>query len=392
MLDDTLFFDVETTIRNKGNPFTQSNFLVSASYSLGQSVPKFSYFRDPDFLHSLQVELQRCKRIVGINLKFDIHWIRRAGLSIPDDVEIWDCALAEHIMSGQRSVFPSMDEMCELYGIKGKEGGLEDYWNAGISTEDIAVDVVREYNNADIVRTREIYLQQLADPRLRKTANLEKLILMDGQDLLVLEEMEYNGIKYDTRGSALLAESLSDELKGLSKWFYELAGTDKINLDSGDHLSAFLFGGTFEVTVTEPTTRVYKSGPRKGTEYTENRTVARLPFQYDGFFNPIAGTELKKSTASRKVYAVSDEVLKQLKGRAKVQRSIIEKLKRRSELEKLTSTYLKAFPELISKMEWGEYLHGQFNQVVAATGRLSSSAPNLQNTPPTADQMLVSRF
>lgn len=391
-MDDTLFFDVETPTKNKGNPFTKSNFLVSLSFCFGGSDPEFHYYREPDFLQSLQVGLQRCKRIVGINLKFDFHWIRRAGLQLPEDVEVWDCALAEHIMSGQREVFPSMNLMCKRYGIPDKQGGLEEYWNAGISTEDIPYDVVKEYNNSDITRTRDIYLKQLNDPRLEKTKNLKNLILLDGQDLLVLEDMEYNGIKYDNEGSLRLGKELQAELLSLNEYFFTIAGTDKINLDSGDHLSAFLFGGSFDTTVTAPEIRVYKSGPRKGEAYTINKTVDRKSYSFDGFFNPIPGTELKKSTTEKPVYATSDDVLKQLKARTKLQRSIIEKLKRRAELEKLVSTYLVAFPELINKMEWDGYLHGQFNQVVAATGRLSSSAPNLQNTPPTVDQMLITRF
>lgn len=391
-INETLFFDVETSTKHKGNPFTESNRLVSVSSAIGDSSPQFSYYREPSFLATLQLQLQKCKRIVGINLKIDFHWIRRAGLSIPEDVEIWDCAIAEYRMSGQRSVFPSMDDMCDLYEIPNKQGGLKEFWNAGVSTEDIPYNVVKDYNNDDIYRTRAIYIHQLRDERLKKTTNLEKQILLDGADLLVLEDMEYNGIKYNSVKSRELAGEFTSELEGINRWFYDLSGTDRINLDSGDHLSAFLFGGSFETSDTAVESRVYKSGPNKGQEYTRNITINRQTHRFDGYFNPINGTELKKSTKDKPVYGTSDEVLKQLTKRTKLQRSIIEKLQRRSELEKLTGTYLNAFPELINNMEWGEYLHGQFNQVVAATGRLSSSAPNLQNTPPIADQMLITRF
>lgn len=392
LLDNILFFDNETTIKHKGNPFTRSNFLVSVSSATGNSQPQFSYYREPSFLTTLQLQLQQCKRIVGINLKFDIHWIRRAGLSIPEDIEVWDCAVAEYRMSGQKHVFPSMDDMCDLYGIPNKQGGLEEFWNAGVSTEDIPYNIVKDYNNDDIHRTRAIYAFQTQDVRLSKTKNLQKQILLDGQDLLVLEDMEYNGIKYNTETSTQLAVTYECELRSINEWFYGLAGTNKINLDSGDHLSALLFGGYFETSDSIPETRIYKSGPNKGIEYTRNVTVNQAVHRFDGFFNPIPGTQLKKSTKERPIFATSDEVLTQLSKRSKLQRSIIEKLQRRSELSKLTGTYLQAFPELIDKMEWDGYLHGQFNQVVAATGRLSSSNPNLQNTPPIADQMLITRF
>ena len=53
---------------------------------------------------------------------------------------------------------------------------------------------------------------------------------------------------------------------------------------------------------------------------------------------------------------------------------------------------LLKLPQLLEKMEWGEYLHGQYNQCVAATGRLSSSAPNMQNFSGDVDQLPMSRY
>ena len=64
----------------------------------------------------------------------------------------------------------------------------------------------------------------------------------------------------------------------------------------------------------------------------------------------------------------------------------------RAELAKLVDTYYGKLPELLEKMEWGEFLHGQYNQCVAATGRLSSSAPNMQNFSGDVDRLLVSRY
>lgn len=297
-------------------------------------------------------------------------------------------------MSGQKSIMPSMDKLCERYGIKGKEGGLEEYWKAGISTEDIPIDIVREYNKDDIRRTRAIYYAQQRDPRLSITERIKGLIYADGEDLQCLSDMEYNGIKYDMLESRRLDSTLRLELNELKEWFYELAKTKEINLSSGDHLSALLFGGSVEFTDTEVIHEVYKSGSRKGEARVYNKTVARRRFDYPGFFNPLPGSELKKSLkeGAPKVYSTSDVVLKQLKSRSKIQKTLLEKLSRYAFLEKVTSTYLTALPNLVDKMEWEGYLHGSFNQTIAATGRLTSSAPNLQNTAPLADQMLITRF
>lgn len=387
-----LVLDGETTIKNKGNPFTASNFLVSFAWGMEARDIHFTYFRDPDWLGGLQDAINSADILVGVNIKFDLQWLRRNNIVIPPHVRVWDCSLAEHIMSGQRTIFPSMDGMCTQYGLPDKQGGLEEFWNAGTSTEDIDYNIVKNYNIDDITRTWSIFLAQQEDPRLAKTPNLKEFILLDGDDLLVLADMEYNGIKYDTDRSFALAEEYQKELNDIDSFFYDLADSRWINLDSGDHLSALLFGGKFSVIETAPEIRVYKSGPRKGLEYSTNRTVAKHDHSYSGFFDPIPGTELAKSKADAPVYSTADGVLKQLKCRAKFQRTIIEKLQRRAELSKIVDTYLKAFPEFIQSMEWNGYLHGQYNQVIVATGRLSSSKPNLQNTPPIADQMLVTRF
>lgn len=391
---EPLFWDLETSIRHgTPNPFTKSNFIVSASWAVGDEEPQFTYYRDPDFLSTL-LELIPTHRSSGVNIKFDFNYLKAEGRKFQDPLEVWDCSIAEHIMSGQKSVLPGMDRMCDLYGLENKQGGLEEYWNAGISTEDIPVEIVREYNKGDIRRQREIYRKQLHDPRLQRTANLERLILADGQDLLVLSEMESNGLKYDMSTSRAMDRSLSEELGEIKEWFYGISKTKEINLSSGDHLSALLFGGSLEFSDKELVTDVFKSGPRKGEPRIFNRTVNRRVIDLPGFFNPIRGSELKKSQAEGvpKVYSTSEEILMQLKPRSKIQREILEKLKRFAFLEKVTSTYLRAFPDLIDSMEWEGYLHGQFNQTIAATGRLTSSKPNLQNTAPLADQMLITRF
>ena len=393
-MTDIIFFDLETSIKNgHPNPFTKSNFMVSLSWAVGDEEPKFTYYKDPDFLQEFEKDLQRCKISSGVNIKFDYNWIKRYGIECHTE-EVWDCSIAEYCMSGQKSILPSMDELCQLYGIPDKDGGLEEYWNSGISTEDIPIDIVREYNKGDIRRQRAIYYAQRSDDRLSRTRNLERLILTSGKDLLCLSDMEYNGIKYNMHGSRQLNDKLRLELNELDKWFYELAKTEEINLSSGDHLSAFMFGGSIEFTTTELVNEIYKSGPRKGEPRVFNRTVDRREITFPGFFNPLPGSELKKSLkeGAPKVYSTSEEILMQLKARSKIQKSILENLKRRAFLEKVTSTYLEALPNLIDSMEWEGYLHGQFNQTIAATGRLTSSRPNLQNTAPLADQQLITRF
>jgi len=219
----SLIFDVETSTKNTGNPFTNGNFLVSIGWGFSDSDDVgFSYYRDPDFLVEFEKALLEADEVVGVNIKFDIHWLRNAGLDLPD-VKVWDCSIAEFIMSGQKSVLPSMDKMCAYYNIIGKQGGLEEYWSVGISTEAIPLQVVKDYQDGDIARTKRIYAAQKQDPRLSKTPNLHNLIYLDGEDLKVLQEMEYNGIVYDIEGSLAESQTLQKEARELEEWLRSIS-------------------------------------------------------------------------------------------------------------------------------------------------------------------------
>ena len=76
----------------------------------------------------------------------------------------------------------------------------------------------------------------------------------------------------------------------------------------------------------------------------------------------------------------------------KEQKQLIELILERAEITKLIDTYLLKLPVRMQEQEWGEFVHGTYNQVVARTGRLSSSAPNMQNNPEKVDHFFESRY
>lgn len=385
-----LVFDVETTIKHHGNPYCPSNSLISFSHRTELSESSFHYYTEPDFSTRLRELFSSATLLIGVNLKFDIAWAIRYGAVIPKGCRIWDCQLAEFILSGQTNSFASMESLCVRYSIPGKEDAVAQYWAQGIDTPDIPVEVLKEYGNGDVERTWLIYQAQLNDPRM--TPELHRLILLDGLDLLVLQKMEQNGLKYDKQRSKDEAEKLRIELTECDTFLLGLGDGVPINLNSGRQLSALLYGGSWDEDVYEPVTSVYKSGPRKGTEYTQNRFVETKTYSFPGLFKPLRNTELADSTAERPVYSTAEPILKQLTARSAYKRTIIERLLRRAELSKLIETYFVKLPALIDEMEWGDYVHGQYNQVVARTGRLSSSKPNMQNNPSEVDRMFVSRY
>lgn len=381
-----LTLDLETSIHNKGNPFDQRNFIVSAHIKRADQPTTCHFYDEPDFATILRKSVAAASLFIGVNCKFDLSWLLyERKIRVPSSCRIWDCMLAEFILSGQTAPFTSLAQLAEKYGLEAK-GSLDDYWDKGISTENIPRDVVSEYGNLDTSLSYAVYLAQQSDPRM--SPELHKLILLDGLDLLVLLDMECNGFKYNVAGSLKKAELLLKELNEVDEELYSFSPT-RFNLDSGDWLSCFLYGGTIEEDVFKPVDRIYQGGPNKGAAYVRNEWQRTDKYVFPQLFVPLKGTALKKEG----FYSTAEDVLIQLKARTKEQRRIVALLNRRAFISKLCGTYLVAMPTLIELMHWeDETIHGQFNQVVARTGRLSSSRPNMQNAPEDVDEFFVTRF
>lgn len=381
--------DLETTTSNKGNPYDPRNFIVSIQTKKQSESTVVKFYDEPDWKTTTREFLANTTLLVGVNLKFDLAWLRNAELHPAPGCRIWDCMLAEFILSGQTNSFASLNSLCEHYGLPLKHNEVAEYWAAGVNTDAIPRDVLAAYGSNDVDLTYQVYLAQQTDPRM--TPALRKLILLCGADLLVLMEMEHNGMRYDAAASIAEAEKLQKDINECNQELYNIAGAE-FNIDSGDQLSCFLYGGTHTEDVYAPVNKVYKSGPKKGQEYVRNEYQGEKVTTFPGFFRPLKNSEVAKSTPEKRLYQTGDEVLQQLSARTKVQRRIIDLLRTRSKLEKLVGTYLLALPAMLEAYGWGEYVHGQFNQVVARTGRLSSSKPNLQNMPGEADQFFTTRY
>jgi DNA polymerase I-like protein with 3'-5' exonuclease and polymerase domains len=394
-LKNYLFLDFETTTLNKGHPFNPLNKVISYAYGIDSDSVLFKYYSDPDFITGLRRVLGPCSAVVGFNIKFDLHWLAVLGIELPADCRVWDCSLAEFVLSGQTARFQSLNETLESYGLPVKFDKVKEYWDAGIGTEDIPVDVLEEYNVYDVIGTRDIfYLQQQL-----MSVRQKQLVWLMGEDLKVLQHAEFNGIKWDADKAAAKLEELRVKLDRVESSLNGILGDIPerfvFNWDSGDHLSALLYGGEINYDYCIPEMAIYKSGPQKGQEYTRNRWHS-INLLLTRRFTPVEGTELKKSredpNAKVRFYQTDQPTLLQLKSRRKEDKELITGILERSGAIKIREMILSIEGKM-KEMNWQDnMLHGQFNQNVVITGRLSSSGPNLQNTPPEVDELLVSRY
>jgi DNA polymerase-1 len=153
----------------------------------------------------------------------------------------------------------------------------------------------------------------------------------------VLAAMEYEGVRIDEKALAKMSEELRKESERVQQEIYKIAGVE-FNIGSPKQLGEILF---------------------------DRLKLADLPTGQAG--------KTKKTKTGQ--YATGEEVLQKLAG----EHEIVKKILDYREYEKLRSTYVDALPKMVSKRD--NRIHTDYRQAVAATGRLSSNNPNLQNIP-----------
>ena len=382
--------DVETTIRNNGNPFDESNSLclvgtTSTPYvNNPQSIYMIEYNAEPykNNLELLQLSLDSTDVLVGFNIKFDLHWLRKYGIKFKHK-RIWDCQLVHFILTGQAKSYPSLNEVAAHYGIEQKLDTVkEEYWKNGIDTPDIPKDILIDYLRQDLNVTQQVFLKQQED--IKNNIHLARLVSLHNQDLLVLEEMEYNGITYDYEWSEVLGNELEEQISKLDRKLYQYHSFDDFNPNSNEHLSSFLYGGSIKYRVQVPA-GFYKSGDKKGQEKLKWEERERV---FGRRMVPLKGSELQKEG----YYSTDEKTLRSLKP-TNEGKEILQTILTRAELEKRKSTYYQGLVKLIDENNWNKgEIHGQLNQCVARTGRLSSSRPNLQNFDGEIKTLFTSRY
>lgn len=381
-----LFLDTENTTINKGHPFTPANrccAIASATGSNNPEVFKIEYDEQPygHNLKEIRYLIAASDILVGFNLKYDLHWLRRYGVNT-SNLAVWDCQIAQFIIECQTRPYPSLEDACEFWGLGKKLDVVRtEYWEKGIDTTAVPWDILSEYAAQDINLTRDLYLAQRA--YLVDKPKMEKLIELDCLDMLVLEEMEWNGLLYNVEESLEIADELEARMQVLVGELNDLVGKDFINWNSGDQVSAVLYGGTIKYSRKELVPFTYKDG-----RTTEKSKWVEYSAEFPRLVEPLKKSELKKDG----LWQTGAPVLKQLRATG-IAKGIIKRLIELADLEKQVSTYLRGIPKLIYTMGWSDnIIHGNLNQCVAVTGRLSSTKPNLQNNPASIDKLFMSRY
>ncbi len=264
---------------------------------------------------------------IGQNLKYDLEVLRNYNVELKG--QLWDTMIAHYLI--QPELHHNMDYMAEVYlhyktihideliGPKGKNQR---------SMRDLSPTLVYEYacEDADITLQLKNKLEQEL-----KQHDCEQLFYDIEMPLMpVLAEMEMNGVCLDTASLAETSKQFTTRMNEIEQRIYELAG-EQFNIASPKQVGEILFD---KLKIVE---------------------------------------KAKKTKTGQ--YVTSEEVLQQLKNKHEIVADILE----HRGLKKLIGTYIDALPKLINPRTG--HIHTSFNQTVTATGRLSSSDPNLQNIP-----------
>ena len=227
---------------------------------------------------------------------------------------------------------------------------------------------------------------------MNKLYNLFKL---QCADLLVLEEMEWNGIVFNTEKALLKVQEIDEQLQEISKKINIFTGGIPFNPASNDHVSALLYGGIILDDIRIPI-GTFKTGAKIGqTRYK----IITKEYELPRLTEPLKDTETaksKKRTAETgepaSLWEVNENTLRSLKLNKKA-KEIVDLLGEYGKLEKLKGTYLIGYSNLIKEMNWEkDMIHQNLNMCVTITGRLSSSKPNMQNSDPQTKVYMISRY
>ena len=264
---------------------------------------------------------------IGQNIKYDMEVLANYGVELAG--EMFDTMLAHYLLQPEQR--HNMDDMAETYlgyrtihideliGPKGK--GQK-------SMRDLPPEEVYEYAAEDADVT--LKLKNLLEPKLKEAGVWQLFSEVEMPLVRVLASMERNGVRLDTDSLKETSQILTARMNDIEQEIYRLAG-EEFNIASPRQVGEILFG---------------------------KMKIVEKP---------------KKTKTGQ--FVTSEEVLQQLRGKSEIVGKILE----HRGLKKLLGTYVDALPKLVNPRTG--HIHTSFNQTVTATGRLSSSDPNLQNIP-----------
>ena len=431
--------------RKDPSPYNKDNSLVAIGYTYRQINGEPIWNRDGSVkilnvntsnfteFNYFKRALKNASYVVAHNAKFDVAWLREIGIEC--DVKIIDTMINEYVLSkGIRNKL-SLDALSTKYNVTRKEGMLSDALSKGLNYSDMTSEDQISYLSHDVIATAEVFQKQEARFKLDLNKSLIPIRDLMCEFCSVLTDIERSGMAIDLQILQQVDLEYEQEQAQLNSYLNQkvrdLMGDLEVNLSSPEQLSQVIYScklvdkntwkdemnigvdargkplirpnidiKSFRNVLTKCFNRSHKvraikcaacdgrgeyykvkkdgSNFKKATKCPhclgKGIVYENLPERGGLNISPrvslasAGGFKTDKNTLTTLLNEVTDPEAKKF----------LESIVRLSAIE----TYRSAFIEGIRKgIKSDALLHANFNQCITATGRLSSSSPNLQNMP-----------
>lgn len=324
--------DFETNSIEFGSALVPENHIVLACWEVvtTNGVVKRHKWGDEYAMAELEKDIAEADFVVAHNAKFELQWLKRAGLDLRN-VLVFDTYLAEWVIAGNRGGTTgwelNLDDTARRYGLGQKVAAAKKLIDAGMDPEDIPREILLPYCYQDVLLCRKLYEKQVK--RLQKDGLLH-LVLTRCLCAAVLADVEFAGGELDPERVQAEYKKTVDEFNALED---ELkAFTGGINMSSPKQLSKYLFE-----TLKFPIPRDFKGNPLK----------------------------------TKSGYKTDTKTLDKLKADSEEQKTFLKLYKKRNRLDSLITKNLLFF-KLVCEQRGGKFL-GNINQGFTQTHRLAST-------------------
>ena len=432
--------DVETSYQKTEQggmdplPFNPKNILVSVGINDEYYFTNHSERVDEGCYYKIQAILDQTTLLIGHNIKFDLTWLLEAGFKY--NGRVYDTMIGEYVLNRGIRKSLTLEMCCRRRRIGSKDDRIKEFMDRGVSFENIPKDIVEEYGRIDVEITRKLFDSQMDDLRLEKNRGLLRTVKMMNEFLLVLTNMERNGIHVNLTTLESVEKQYRAEFSYLrqkiDKIVYEKMGDTKINLASPEQLSWLIYSKKpkdkevwcklFNIGIDKQTNKnkkrpqfsriKFRELVRNNTEMIHKTTAEQCgSCKGKGVIKKIKvdGTPYKKYTKCsecdgdgytysqlakiagfnqrpRSVYDTAEAgfrtdriTLSKIVGEAEGElKEFIDAVIRHNSIDTYLHTFVNGIKSFTNE---NSMLHPKFMQAVTATARLSSRDPNFQNQP-----------
>lgn len=386
--------------------------------------------------YNLSQVLRDTDLLICHNAKHDLGWLLECGYKY--EGKVYCTQIAEYVMQRGITKPLKLEALAEEHNLPRKRTDLiDEYWDQGIGFEAMPWEVVEEYGRADCVTTAHLFRHQMQRLQQSKNKGLVPTITMMNEFLKDLVEMERNGVKIDINALNKLKKEYIEELHQLDTNIEEMVrgvlGDTPIDMNSPDFRSMLLYSrvvkdkkhwkGAFNIGTDDRGKKLYRPQLKKkkfeiivkrltkvaqkteaihckdcdGLGYLYKITQSGVPYKNQPKCKVCSGVGIQyrptgqvagfkiKARGTQDIaaagFTTNKDDLEFILAAGEVSaeaKRFIKMSSRRAAVMTYLSTYVEGIERYVGD---NDILHTSLNQTIAATGRLSSTGPNLHNQP-----------